>query len=784
MMSGTYNYWLVALSCGIALFTSYTGMSLAERVTDTEGVGRHAWLGGGAIAMGTGIWCMHTIGMLAFRMPITVRYDVPTVAISLLLAILASLTALFVVSKPRMNRMDVLVGSVWMGGGIAGMHYIGMNAMRLNATPVYHPWILAASIVLAMLMAYLGLTLLFYMRKDARGSWLKVVLALVLGLSIATMHYTGMAAVSFRMAAGAIDYRHSIEISGLANFAIIGLTMMLLGLAAITSVVDRRISMQSKVLESERAMLRTLIDHMPDFMYVKDLEGRFLLVNRELANRLGAADPEQIIGTRDADYYPHALAAKFREDEIRVMTSGEAMTEQEETGEWLSGVSTPILTTKVPLRDGQGTICGIAGVGRNIAELKQGEAALAAAEQKYRNIYNESLVGIFSLDAEGCLLQANPAMAGFLGYASPEDLYAHVSGQAWCLAVSQEAVASLREKIHTDGYAKAFEIEVVRKDGAKIWISSSTRAKYEGGVLVGYEGMFEDITERRILREQLLQAQKLESVGQLAAGIAHEINTPTQYIGDNVRFLGENFGELVELNRTYERLLAAARANAISPEVLQEAEVAVGRAKVDYLFDEIPKAIAETLEGVSRVSSLVGAMKEFSHPGTGEKVFLDLNRAIESTVAVSRNEWKYVAEMQLTLDAELPLVRCLPGAFNQVMLNLIVNASHAIADVVAAGNAQKGLISIETRGLGKNVEIRVQDSGGGIAEEIRTRIFDPFFTTKDIGKGTGQGLAIARSVVVDKHQGSIEFETECGRGTTFVIRLPCEAQEVRPQVAS
>ena len=298
-------------------------------------------------------------------------------------------------------------------------------------------------------------------------------------------------------------------------------------------------------------------------------------------------------------------------------------------------------------------------------------------------------------------------------------------------------------------------------------------------MVVGYDGMFEDITERRILREQLLQAQKLESVGQLAAGIAHEINTPVQYIGDNVRFLRDSFDSLVTLNGMYHLLLERACDGTLNAALLEQVSAAVQKADVDYILEEIPKAFTQTLEGVSRVAGLVGAMKEFSHPGTGEKVPLNLNHAIENTVTVTRNEWKYVAEMKLDLEADLPLVSCLPGAFNQVILNLIINAAHAIADVVQAGTITKGLISIETRSIGAGVEIRIQDNGGGIPEAIRTRIFDPFFTTKEIGKGTGQGLAIARSVVVDKHQGSIDIETEAGRGTTFVIRLPCGGARLR-----
>ena len=290
--------------------------------------------------------------------------------------------------------------------------------------------------------------------------------------------------------------------------------------------------------------------------------------------------------------------------------------------------------------------------------------------------------------------------------------------------------------------------------------------------MVRYEGMSEDITERKRLQAQLFQAQKLESVGQLAAGIAHEINTPTQHIGDNVHFLKDAFQELNSLLANYERLSVAGEGNSLSSETLAEVEAAIKRADAGYLLEEIPKAIEQMLEGVTRVARLVGAMKEFSHPGAKEKAPVDLNHAIENTIIVARNEWKYVADMETDFDPTLPRISCLPGEFNQVILNLILNAAHAIDDVAGKEGSVKGKIKVQTRNGQEWAEIRVQDTGTGIPEPVRARVFDPFFTTKEIGKGTGQGLAIARSVVVDKHQGTIHFETEEGKGTTFIVRLP------------
>jgi signal transduction histidine kinase len=282
-----------------------------------------------------------------------------------------------------------------------------------------------------------------------------------------------------------------------------------------------------------------------------------------------------------------------------------------------------------------------------------------------------------------------------------------------------------------------------------------------------------DAEEKRSLMElQLRHAQKLESIGQLAAGIAHEINTPTQYIGDNIRFLQTSFADLQRLQRGYDDLLRAVKENAASPELVARIEDAAKRADLTFLLEEIPRAIEQSLDGVNRVARIVRAMKEFSHPGTGQKIPIDLNSAVETTLTVAGNEWKYVATVELDFDEELPLVPCLPGEFNQVILNIVVNAAQAIAEVVQDGAKGKGVISVKTRSVGEWAEIRIRDTGAGIPEKIRHKVFDPFFTTKAVGKGTGQGLAIAHAVIVDRHGGTISFESETGVGTVFIIRLP------------
>jgi signal transduction histidine kinase len=281
--------------------------------------------------------------------------------------------------------------------------------------------------------------------------------------------------------------------------------------------------------------------------------------------------------------------------------------------------------------------------------------------------------------------------------------------------------------------------------------------------------------ENQLIHAQLLQAQKLESIGGLAAGIAHEINTPMQYVGDNTRFLQDAFGDITDVLRHYRRLLDAGRHGELTPELLEEIRHAVQAADPDDLVEEIPTAIEQSMEGIQRVSAIVRAMKEFAHPPAAEKGPVDLNQAIRSTLTVARNEWKYVAEMVTDLDETLPPVPCLSGDINQMVLNLVVNAAHAIGAAVAQGRMDKGTITVATRIHGQWVEIRVSDNGTGIPAAICSKVFDPFFTTKEVGRGTGQGLAIARSVVVDKHHGEIAFTTEEGRGTTFVVLLPLDA---------
>jgi PAS domain S-box-containing protein len=283
-------------------------------------------------------------------------------------------------------------------------------------------------------------------------------------------------------------------------------------------------------------------------------------------------------------------------------------------------------------------------------------------------------------------------------------------------------------------------------------------------------GIVRDITARKHLETELQQARKLEAVGQLASGIAHEINTPSQFVGDSLRFLADGFNDLLTLRARYRQALDPLAATPGYAAVVQALDAVDQEVDLEYLEQNGPKSFARALDGVGRISAIVRSMKEFAHPDQRKQAPADLGRALQSTLNIARNEYKYIADLDESY-GDLPPVTCFVGELNQVFLNLLVNAAHAIGEKVGNSGA-RGRIGVRTSQEGESARIEIEDSGCGIPEAIRGRIFEPFFTTKEIGRGSGQGLAIARSVVVDKHGGSLTFASEVGRGTTFTILLP------------
>ncbi|MBN2717825.1 MAG: PAS domain S-box protein [Deltaproteobacteria bacterium] len=378
-------------------------------------------------------------------------------------------------------------------------------------------------------------------------------------------------------------------------------------------------------------------------------------------------------------------------------------------------------------------------------------------------------------DVNGTILYANSSFEKVSGYTRAE-----VMGQNPRVLKSglhdENFYKQLWQALTTVGTWQG-RIKNRKKDGTlfeeEVRISSVTDA---AGEVINYVAVKKDITHEAALEMQLMQSRKLETIGQLAAGIAHEINTPSQYVGDNIRFLQEAVDGFVAVLQKYEEVSQKLCPEFKAGELFKALETAKNDVDLAFLLEEAPLAITQSLDGILRISKIVLAMKEFAHPGTEQMTVADINKSIGSTITVASNEWKYVAKVETLLEEKLPLVPCYVGEMNQVFLNIIVNAAHAID----AAQRDSGLIRVETRLEEPHIRIDISDNGTGIPTNIRDRIFDPFFTTKDVGKGTGQGLAMAFSTVVDRHGGQLFVDSKEGVGTTFSILLPIkQPKEVR-----
>jgi PAS domain S-box-containing protein len=406
---------------------------------------------------------------------------------------------------------------------------------------------------------------------------------------------------------------------------------------------------------------------------------------------------------------------------------------------------------------------------------------LERSEEQYQGLVEQLPGAVFitaSADDQIGLIYMSPQIERLTGLTSDE---CHVDSLAIVSAVHPDdrdrVIAHVREQ-HSVDHSSPIEYRFVRPDGELLWVREESTSKLDEATGVRYvQGILLDITDRmRVAQERdaleadLRLAQKLEAVGQLAAGIAHEINTPIQYVGDTVTFLDEAFTDLDELVGAYGAVCAGARNGGVKPEHLDAVAAAEEIADLDYLRERVPAAFGRARDGIERVSKIVGAMREFAHPPTIEMAPADLNAALESTLTVARSEYKYVADVATDLGA-LPAVVCNVGDLNQVFLNLLVNAAHAIEDVVGGTDA-RGTITVTTRTDGGDAIVRIADTGTGIPADVAERVFDPFFTTKEVGRGTGQGLAIAHRIVTERHDGELTFTSTPGEGTAFEIRVP------------
>ncbi len=534
-------------------------------------------------------------------------------------------------------------------------------------------------------------------------------------------------------------------------------------------ITERKIT--EEALRRSENLFHAISDSAEDLITVRDPQLKWLHASASFHTVLGY-EPAELVGN-DSTVIVHPDDVPIgRKASAAVATDGQPRTivvrYRHKNGNWLHVESNICL-----LRNAAGEPEGFVMIARVIEDRLLAEQKLQAAHAETELFLRSIPSIVIGLDNEGRITRWNLTAAKRFGWKDQSVLGRRFDdcGVHW---LHPDMKAEVARWLAVEESLKCEDLGWERSGKNRFLSLQVRRILARGNETAGFIITGDDVTRRKQLEDQLRQAQKLEAIGQLAAGIAHEINTPTQYVGDNTRFLKESWDSIAGFLSSCSILRQQTVDGGANSESLMGLCQLYEKCDFDYLTKEIPRALDQSLEGLRRISQIVHGMKEFSHPGSKEKRAVNLNRAIETTINVSRHEWKYCADMVTEFDETLPLVPCLVGEFNQAVLNIIINAAHAIAGATGENVDAKGKIQITTRRDGPWARIAISDTGGGIPQEIRSRVFEPFFTTKDVGKGTGQGLALAHSVVVKRHQGEIWFETEIGRGTTFFLRLPLD----------
>ncbi|MCH2159759.1 MAG: ATP-binding protein [Oleiphilaceae bacterium] len=403
-------------------------------------------------------------------------------------------------------------------------------------------------------------------------------------------------------------------------------------------------------------------------------------------------------------------------------------------------------------------------------KLDQAQKAAMASEQRENAVISALADALLVLDSDGNVTTYNVSAQRLFGAQHRPLEQKHIVQLMPEIGSFEELQDWEHSNLAKGVSGLTLEFSTYNGDGPRYYEAVFSRLYFDESI--HYVSMIRDITVRMQMEQKLRQAQKLESIGQLAAGIAHEINTPIQYVSDNMSFLKKAVGHVMQATEMYRQVVANC-CDDNSKEQVQELEKMLKKAKFAFIREEIPKSIDQSAEGLGRVTKIVRAMKSFSHASDGEFSQVDLLEALESTITICRNEWKYVADLDLDVDSHVGPISLILDEFNQVILNLVVNSAHAIEERrVKENSAELGRILVSAKTEGKILTLKVTDNGCGISKENQEKVFEPFFTTKVVGKGTGQGLNIVYSVIVEKHRGSIDIKSKEGEGTTFILTLP------------
>ncbi len=740
---GSYNYALVALSVLIAMFASYAALDLAARVTAAGGWTRAVWLLGGAGAMGTGIWSMHYIGMLAFVLPVPVAYHWPTVLLSLLAAILASVVALGVVSRQKMGAFRAVAGSVLMGAGIASMHYIGMAAMRLPAICRFNSFLIVLSVVFAVLFSLAALWITFHFRDENTGIGReKLAGAVVMGAAIPVMHYTGMAAASFTASGAPADLSHAVSISALGAAGIAAVTFMILGLALLTSWVDRRfavqtLELQEKKLQRSEAYLAEAQRLTHTGSWAWRVPGGDALHLSEEWYRIYGFDPEN-----GPPAFEQLLQRTHPEDRAKWKGAIDRAIARKSDYEVEFRILLPDATTKYihavghPVLTASGDLVEFVGSSTDITERNRAEQATSLLAA----IVESSHDAIVSKSLNGVITSWNKGAERLFGYAAEEAV-----GQNITMIIPPERRDEERtiiEQLMRGERVDHLETVRMRKDGSLFDVSLTISPMKDAlGRVVGASKLARDITERKRAEEALRQAQtdlahasRLTIMGEFTASLAHEVKQP----------------------------IAAAVTDA------NTCVRWITRDEPD--LKEAREAAWRIVKDAERASEIINRVRLLFEKGTRQRESVDVNEvAREMIVLLGDESSRHSISVRTELAEDLPHVIGDRVQLQQVLMNLIMNGVDAMHDV----DGPRELTIKSQPAQNNELLLSVSDTGVGLPPHQAGEIFNAFFTTKT--HGTGMGLRISRSIV-ESHGGRLWAADNSPRGTSFCFTLPTKAE--------
>ena len=737
---GFYSYPLVALSVFISIFAAYAALDFSRRVTTSLGFVWFVWLCIGATVMGVGICAVNYVGMEAFRLPVLVLYDWPTVLCSLLTAILASGVAFYFAAKPSLGLHRRLFGSIVMGLGIAAALYIGIAAMRLPAIRVHSSGLIFLSIALAIAISDIALRLSFDPRgKQAPRSWRKFSGALIMGTTVPVMHYVGMAAVSFVPIAavqGSVKHTLSAQELGLASTALV--VLILLGIVIDSIVRDRRRSTKAQLVAENLAQLRAVFDNMTDGIVVVDSEKRLVLHNQPADNLLGLTSKtlslEGIIDTFEV-LRPTGEPLPLDEWPLYRATQGDYCTNEEieirrrDNGK---SVTTEITTVRIAV-SGETTRKFIVSL-RDITERKQSDET----RMRLATLVESSEDGIIGKTDKGIVTSWNRGAEKIYGYPAAEMLGQPI--QRLLPANRSDEDNMILDRIRRGEVVEHYETVRVRKDGQHINVSLTiSPIRSANGTIIGASKIVRDITHRMKIERQLQQSQKMDAIGQLTGGIAHDFNNLLGIVIGNL--------DLLESQISHD--------------------------------DDIGMRVQVAQKAALRAADLTRRLLAFSSNETLSPSPTNLHGLISSMIEMTNRVIGPEIKIATSFDESISLILIDPSGLESALVNLMVNARDAMP--------KGGAITISTRvtirdtdhppaiadGLkaGRHAAISVSDTGQGMSQQTLERVFEPFFTTKPRGKGTGLGLAMVYGFV-KQSEGTVRIYSEPGHGTTVTLYLP------------